>query len=213
MTIEFNNVVPIPLRNVPHGPKSAWGTQFSIDSSKRYLLTSDSGKGKTSFISFLYGSRSDFDGHILLDGRSWIEHTAQEKSETRKTRIGILPQDIKLFPQLSSLDNLKIKNQLAANKDEQELISLLKELGLGNQVHQKAGTLSQGQQQRVGIIRAILQPFEFLVMDEPFSHIDEGNILIAKDLILRSCDENNAGFLISTLGPDYGLKPDQIIRL
>ena len=74
-------------------------------------------------------------------------------------------------------------------------------------------TLSKGQQQRVGILRALLQPFEFVLLDEPFSHLDLTNIEIAIELIEDVCSQNKAGYLISTLGPKHGLTVNDTIYL
>ena len=86
-------------------------------------------------------------------------------------------------------------------------------MGLSDQTNQKAATLSKGQQQRVGILRALIQPFEFILLDEPFSHLDQSNIEIAIQLIEDVCSQNNAGYLISTLGPKHGLSVDETIYL
>jgi putative ABC transport system ATP-binding protein len=213
LIFEFNNVIPNPLKGMSLGAESVWGNSISIDSNKSYLLSSTSGKGKTSFISFIYGSRLDYSGSIAVDGIKWSNISTNDKTVLRKNKISFLPQNIQLFPKLSALDNLKIKNELTKHKSEEELIQLIKDFGLEPQTNQLAGTLSQGQQQRIGIIRAMLQPFEFLILDEPFSHLDKGNIDIAIKIILKACEENKAGFLISTLGPTYGLSTDLIIEL
>lgn len=213
MIFEFNNVIPEPLKGSSLNEDSVWGNTLLIDSNKNYLLSSQSGKGKTTFISYLYGSRLDYSGAILVNGKDWNSISQKDKSNLRKDQISILPQSIKLFPKLSALDNLRIKNSLTKHKTEEELLKLIDDFGLSDQTNQLAGTLSQGQQQRIGLIRSTLQPFDFLILDEPFSHIDQQNIELAIQLIHGACKENNAGFLISTLGPTYGLEVDQIIKL
>jgi len=70
--------------------------------------------------------------------------------------------------------------------------------------------MSFGEQQRVAIIRSLCQPFEYLLMDEPFSHLDKGNIKIACELIRDKCVKNNAGLILTTLGEHYELEYDQI---
>lgn len=213
MIFEFNNVIPEPLKGSSLNEDSVWGNTLLLDSNKNYLLSSQSGKGKTTFISYLYGSRLDYSGAILVNGQDWNNISQNDKSNLRKDQISILPQSIKLFPKLSALDNLRIKNSLTKHKTEEELLKLIDDFGLSDQTNQLAGTLSQGQQQRIGLIRSTLQPFDFLILDEPFSHIDQQNIELAIQLIHGACKENNAGFLISTLGPTYGLEVDQIIKL
>jgi len=184
-----------------------------VDSSQNHLLVSDSGKGKTTFLAFAFGSRTDYDGKIIVDGNTWTEYSIDQVSEIRRYKLAYLPQDIRLFPKLSALENLQIKNNLTLQRSEEELIELLSDFGLDKQIKQSAGTLSLGQQQRVGLLRALIQPFELLLLDEPFSHLDQNNIELAIQLIHKTCNDNNAGYIISSLGSDYGLSPDKTILL
>ena len=73
--------------------------------------------------------------------------------------------------------------------------------------------MSYGQRQRVAIIRALCQPFEFLLMDEPFSHLDDANIKIASNLIKEELKMQQAGFLLVSLGERYYFKYDKEIVL
>ena len=70
-----------------------------------------------------------------------------------------------------------------------------------------------GQQQRVAIIRALAQPFEWILLDEPFSHLDEENTQKCLTLIHQRCDEQRAGFILTTLGDDHGTKYDREQKL
>jgi putative ABC transport system ATP-binding protein len=76
-------------------------------------------------------------------------------------------------------------------------------LGIAEKMQSKCGTLSLGQQQRVAIIRALAQPFQMLLMDEPFSHLDEDNIRLACALIEHKCKQHNAGLILTTLNQPY----------
>ena len=78
---------------------------------------------------------------------------------------------------------------------------------------QKAATLSLGQQQRIALIRGLLQPFEILLMDEPFSHLDEKNIEIALKLIYNECASQGSNFIMTSLGYEYDLSNVEIIDL
>jgi len=205
--------MPHPLLGSSLDKNSAWKSNLVVDSSNNHLLVSESGKGKTTFLSIVFGSRNDFEGKVLVDGSAWSNYSIDQRSEIRKSRLAYLPQDIRLFPKLSAYENLLIKNDLARQKSEKELEELLTYFGLEKQMNQSAGTLSLGQQQRVGLIRAIIQPFELLLLDEPFSHLDENNVGLAIQLIHQTCNENNAGYIISSLGPDYGLTPEKTILL
>ena len=73
--------------------------------------------------------------------------------------------------------------------------------------------MSYGQRQRIAIIRALCQPFDFLLLDEPFSHLDADNIQKAIDLILEICNAENAGMMLVSLGEDYGISFDKRLEL
>ena len=76
------------------------------------------------------------------------------------------------------------------------------ELGITHILEQKAGLCSYGEQQRIAIIRALIQPFSWLIMDEPFSHLDNANIINAAQLIQRECTKRGAGLVITDLEHD-----------
>lgn len=213
MLIEFQQVIPDPMRDESFDATSAWNNQVQIDTSKRYFLQSASGKGKSTFIAYIIGLRNDYSGTVLIDGKNQKKIKLDDWSVIRSTKLGFLAQDMRLFPNLTVLENLLIKNKLTDHKTEAEIVSMLSQLELDHKLKQLAGTLSLGQQQRVALIRSLLQPFQFLLMDEPFSHIDEGNITKALKLILVECDHQKAGYLLTTLGYEYGITTNEKLYL
>jgi putative ABC transport system ATP-binding protein len=70
-----------------------------------------------------------------------------------------------------------------------------------------------GQQQRVAIIRALCQPFDWLLMDEPFSHLDEENTQRALSLINRRANDINSGFILTTLGGNHNFDFNRELNL
>jgi len=139
--------------------------------------------------------------------------TLHEWIELRRVRLSAIFQDLQLFPKLTARENLQLKNALCDHKSEEEIQAMLELLGIGEKGEQLCGTLSLGQQQRVAIIRSLLQPFELLVMDEPFSHLDEENTAIALQLIREETDKNRGGFVLTTLGSHHDSSYDQELSL
>ena len=127
--------------------------------------------------------------------------------------MSVVFQDLQLFPELTVGENLLLKNSLQNVFNEEEIRAMLRELDIENKWDQKCQFLSMGQQQRVAIVRALCQPFEILLMDEPFSHLDAENALKCLMLIDKRCDEIGAGFVLTTLGDDHGFKYDNIYYL
>lgn len=193
--------------------ESVWGHVCEIDSKNSYFLQSGSGKGKSTFAAYIVGLRTDYQGEILIDGQNQKKISLDQWSEIRSRKLAFLAQDMRLFPNLTLGENLLIKNRLTDFKSETEIKSFLKRLELDHKWEQKAGTLSLGQQQRVALIRSLLQPFELLLMDEPFSHIDEDNIARALEIIVEESTKQQAGYILTTLGYDYGITGNQLIKL
>jgi len=176
-----------------------------------YLRTS--GTGKTSLMAFIFGMRKDFEGEILLDGRNVKSISLSQWAQIRATQLSLIMQDLRLVPGLSVGENLLLKNQLTHHKSESQIKEMLDALGMADKWKQKSGTLSLGQRQRVAIVRALLQPFQLLLMDEPFSHIDRENIRKASALMMQECANNKANRLMVTLDADFGMSFDQSFYL
>jgi len=193
--------------------ESIWGKECLLESNQSYLISSDSGKGKSTLLSYIYGLRVDYSGSINIDGKNQKEISINKWSNLRTSKLSYLLQDLRLFTHLSVWDNLTIKNNLTNHKTPSQIEEMLEEFGLLSKKNQLAGKLSLGQQQRVALIRCLLQPFDFLLLDEPFSNIDDNNIKIAKKLIFQECKVNNAGFILATLGHDYEFKNVNTIYL
>jgi ABC-type lipoprotein export system ATPase subunit len=202
MKIVFNSVMPVPLASIEHGDKSIWGNNFTLKKGEKVVLNACSGKGKTTFTHTIAGIRKDFTGDILFDDKAIKDITPEEWAELRKEKVSFIFQDLQLFPKLTVAENLRLKNSLTNTYSDDELLHFLKELDIVDKWQVKCELLSMGQQQRVAIIRALTQPFEWLIMDEPFSHLDEVNTQKSLKLIDQRASELGAGFILTTLG-DY----------
>ena len=157
-------------------------------------------------LSILYGVRHDYDGRVYMDNDDIRNFGVEKWSEIRQSKLSVVFQDLRLFPQLTALQNILIKDQLNPTLAETEIRAMAEQLGVAHRLDAPCGKLSLGQQQRVAIIRAMAQPFSFLLLDEPFSHLDENNSRKVVDLVMHHCKKNSAGLLMTSLGPS-GLFP------
>ena len=206
MTIEFAQVMPHPLREIAHGEKSIWGNSFRLESGQKVLLNAASGKGKSTFTFSIFGLRNDYDGKILFDGKEISSLSLDEWTTIRQNKLAVVFQDLQLFPNFTVRENLLLKSELQPVFTEEEIRQFVIRLGLESKWNQACGILSMGQQQRIAIIRALVQPFEWLILDEPFSHLDDENTQIALQLINEITDKNKAGFVLTSLGEHYNFK-------
>ena len=203
-TIILNNVLPRVFAGSENEPpvngSQVWLQKLEFHRSQSYLIEAESGTGKSSLCSFIYGNRCDYSGEILFDGVNVKSFSIARWSELRTHALALLPQEMRLFPELTVLENIQIKNRLTDYKTEGEILEMLRRLEISEKVHQQAAYLSVGQQQRVAIVRALCQPMDFLILDEPVSHLDERNNEIVAQLIQEEASAQNAGIIATSVG-------------
>lgn len=212
----FNNLVPIPLSD-QLGASDIWNNTFSFDGSTRYFIEAPSGKGKTTLQHILYGLRKDYTGTVQITIPSGTfslkELTLEQWATIRQQHVSVVFQDLRLFLQLTALENIQLKNALTNAQTETAIVAMAEELGVEMLLDKKCGEMSYGQRQRIAIIRALCQPFQFLIMDEPFAHLDSANIQKCCQLIQRVCSEQNAGYAIASLEEKYFLTYDKEVKI
>ena len=211
MQIELQSLRPhpIPDRFIPES--EVWEKNLRIKRGAKCLLAAQSGKGKSTLLHVLYGLRRDFSGEALLEGLSVLSRTAGELETLRKRKISLLFQDLKLFPRLSARDNLELIPE--TNPEAPPLDEMLRQVGMEPFVDQPVETLSFGQRQRIALLRSLRKPFDLLLLDEPFSHLDEENTERACRLIVETIERNQATLILSSLGDEPPIKFDERFRL
>lgn len=215
MNIQFSEVLPEPLSSIHHHDQSIWNSTFYIDQieHKSIILNASSGKGKTTFSNLLLGIRKDYSGEIFFDKRDIKAFSINEWVQIRAQKISVVHQDLQLFSNLTALENVLIKNELTRTFTKIEIEHLLNQVGLFDRKDQLVSTMSMGQKQRIAILRALCQPFKWIILDEPFSHLDEENSKICFNLIQNRCSEINAGFILTSLDPVEDFQFDKYLKL
>ena len=190
MTYRFEYLLPLPMKEIPTGNSDIWEVQsFTFQRGKSYLVEAPSGKGKTSLLSIMYGIRKDYSGNMFIDER-----------EAGKIQLSYIFQGLELFDDLRAWDNIMLKNNITHHKTNQQISSMADRLNIGQFLKKKCGLLSYGQRQRVAIIRAMCQPFDFLFADECFSHIDRATGEVVMELVREECHYREAGLILTSLG-------------
>ena len=182
-----------------------WRRQVSFQRGETYLVEAQSGTGKSSLCSFIIGYRHDFDGHILFDGRDSRQLRTPDWIELRQRHISMLFQELRLFPELTALENVEIKNSLTHHKTVKEIAQWFEALGIADKMDAPVRLMSFGQQQRVAMIRALVQPFDFLLADEPISHLDDENSAMMADIMTEEARRQGAGIIITSIGKHMAL--------
>lgn len=190
-----------------------WLVDLSFVKPQSYIVEAESGAGKSSLCSFLYGLRSDYTGSILFDGEDVDTFSVGRWSRIRQREIAYLPQEMRLFPELTVGENIDIKNRLTHHRPCQWISEALEKLEVAGKVNEKAGRLSVGQQQRVAIVRALCQPFSFLLVDEPVSHLDMRNNALVAALISETAAAEGASVIATSVGNKLSIDFDNRIVL
>ena len=136
-----------------------------------------------------------FTGTTLREGMA----NARTENELRTRVLSFMFQDLGLFPQLTAMENVQLKNRLTDFKSDAEIEAMLDALLPEGKKHQPVATLSLGQRQRVAAVRALCQPFKFILMDEPFSHIDSENARCVADMVMGEVGRQGAGLIVTAL--------------
>ena len=210
--IRFEGMLPEVFQNERVPESDVWKTGLVLERGEHYLIEAASGGGKSSMCSYIFGSRDDYKGKLLFDSRDVREFTISDWQEIRRRNIAYLPQELDLFPELTAWENIQLKNKLTSHLSDAEIENCLEELGIASRRDYPAGRMSIGQQQRVAIIRSICQPFDFILLDEPVSHLDEDNNRIAA-IIGREAERQGAAIVSTSVGNPLLLDNYRKLRL
>lgn len=205
MQIQLENLVPVPLRDkIMQRASDIWNTQVTFTPGSFTKIKAPSGTGKTTLIHYLYHIRTDYTGQVLIDGKSWATYSREAIAAIRQEQMSVVFQDLRIFEQLTALENIELKRVMNRQPycSSDKVKEMAARLNVSHILNQSGKTLSYGERQRIAIIRALVQPFQWLLMDEPFSHLDDENALRAAQLIAEECKARKAGFILTDLDND-----------
>ncbi|SET24109.1 ATP-binding cassette domain-containing protein [Prevotella sp. kh1p2] len=211
--IEFKNVLPQVFSQREELNSDVWKHDITFEKGHLYLIEADSGMGKSTFCSYVAGYRHDYSGSILFDKRNVGSFQVSDWVDVRQRHLGHLFQELRLFPELTALENVEIKNKLTGFKSREQILEWFDMLGLSDKLNAKIGRMSFGQQQRVAMIRALVQPFDFIIADEPISHLDDKNSRVMADIMLAEARRQGAAVIVTSIGKHMNLDYERVFRL
>ena len=212
-SIHFKYVIPQVFASREQQDSEIWQQDVVFEKERVYLVEADSGKGKSTFCSYIQGYRNDFSGQLLFDDVDVRSLKVNDWVVIRERHISLLFQELRLFPELTAMENVEIKNKLTGFKSRAQIDEWFDMLGISDKRDAKVGRMSFGQQQRVAMIRALVQPFDFILADEPISHLDDSNSDIMGKILMEEAKMQGAGVIITSIGKHMNLDYDKIIKL
>ena len=212
-TIQFKSVLPEVFSKCPDIHSEVWRQELVFSKNTLTLVEAASGKGKSTFCSYILGYRHDYSGQIFFDGSDIRQFNTRDWTMVRTSQVSMLFQELRLFPELTALENVLIKNRLTDYKSKEEILHWFDRLGIADKCNVRVGQMSFGQQQRVALMRALAQPFDFIVADEPISHLDDDNSAVMAQLMMEEAHRQGAGVIVTSIGKHMQLEYDRVLRL
>ncbi len=186
---------------------------IKLDAGQELLLLGQSGVGKTTLLHILGGLLPPTSGIISINNTHLSTLSKSAQDDFRAKHIGIIFQKNHFVHALNVQENIDLVQSIAGQKvDPRWRDHLLETLGLSHRAKAKIKSLSEGEKQRVSIIRALINRPTLLLADEPTSALDDENCDRVVNLLRKQTDEINASLIVVT--HDTRLKailPNQII--
>ncbi len=165
-------------------------------------LSGPSGSGKTTLLNIVTGILTPSEGSVRVDGVDVTRLPPRERDRLRAERIGYVFQTFNLIPPLTVLENVLLPMGFASRVPQRQQRSrareLLERVGLSHRLHHKPAELSHGEQQRVGIARALANRPRLIVADEPTASLEPGLTQEIARLLVSVCQEEQATLLVAS---------------
>ena len=159
---------------------------LSVEKGEFVAIVGASGSGKSTLLHLLGGVDRPTSGKVYINGTDIFAMNDDELAIFRRRQVGIIYQFYNLIPILNVEENMAIPMELDGRKVEKaQMDDMLLRLGLTERRTHLPNELSGGEQQRVGIVRALATKPDIILMDEPFSALDPLSRRSLQDLVLE----------------------------
>jgi putative ABC transport system ATP-binding protein len=181
-------------------------------------IVGPSGSGKTSLLMLLAGLEKASAGKVVIAGQDFTGLSEDALAAFRRKTLGIVFQSFYLIPSLSALDNVSLALEIAepglslaaARARSAEALTAV---GLGDRVHHRPSALSGGEQQRVGLARAMIARPRLLLADEPTGNLDQNTGARVIELMFNLARQQQAAVIFVTHDPALAARADRVLTM
>jgi putative ABC transport system ATP-binding protein len=177
------------------------GVKFSVKKGEWLTVMGPSGSGKTTLLSIIGGLVKPTEGEVWVDGENITDFSEKDLARFRREKVGFIFQQHHLIPYLTAVENVMMAQFLHSLPDEREAMEALRKVGLEHRLRHLPSQLSGGEQQRVGIARALINSPLLLLADEPTGNLDRENARIALEMLKKLKKEENFTVIVVTHDP------------
>jgi putative ABC transport system ATP-binding protein len=177
------------------------GIDLSIKKGEFTAIAGPSGSGKTTLLNVIGGIDRPGRGDVEVAGKNLNRLNSRELSDLRLNSIGFIFQAYNLIPVLTAVENVEyvlLLQGVAKSERLERSESILRAVGLDNEMKRRPAEMSGGQQQRVAVARAMVSNPEIILADEPTANLDQATGSALLDLMHRLNKERGTTFLFST---------------
>ena len=194
------------------------GVDLTVHKGEVVSLIGPSGSGKTTLLRCANFLDQAEDGTMVLDGQTYhLGHVRRTEMYEARRHTAFVFQNYNLFLNKTALQNvtegLIVARKMPRDEAEARAQKALEKVGLGNRGASYPNQLSGGQQQRVAFIRMLCQPADFMLLDEPMSHLDERNAAVMAGILLEEVRTNGTGVIVTSVGKRFEIEYDKVFSL
>ena len=190
---------------------------WRVERNEHVFLQGASGSGKSTLLALLAGLSVPTAGGLQVLGDDIAKMSTRQRDRFRGANLGVVFQQFNLIPYLSALDNVLLAARFGSasmSDSRQRATTLLERVNLPPALHQRpASALSIGQQQRVAIVRALINTPSLLLVDEPTSALDHANRDAFLALLFEVLSEQSCAMVFVSHDPGLGAAFDAQVKI
>jgi putative ABC transport system ATP-binding protein len=190
------------------------GVDLMVCAGERLAILGPSGSGKSSLMAVLAGLEQATSGRVLVAGADFSGMDEDGLARARRGRIGIVLQAFHLIPTMTALENVAVPLELAGRGEARALaVKELEAVGLGHRLGHYPTQLSGGEQQRVGIARALAARPALIFADEPTGNLDAATGEAVVEMLFARLAETGATLVLITHDAGLAARCDRVIEM